>query len=105
MRVDVVFIPSLLDDGHLRGRSVAVFDVLRATTSMAAALAVGVVEIRVSPAPASAARAAGPASPLRLLCGEEKCLPPPGFDLGNSPGRFTAEHRGRVVHMSTTNGT
>jgi len=105
MRVDVVLLPSLIRDEHLIGRSVAVFDVLRATTSMAAALAMGVSEIRVYPDTASAARAAGPASPQRLLCGEEKCLAPPGFDLGNSPGAFTAQHRGRVMYMSTTNGT
>lgn len=105
MRVDVVLLPSLIRDEHLAGRNVAVFDVLRATTSMAAALAEGVAEIRIYPDTATAARDAGAASPTRLLCGEEKCLPPPGFDLGNSPGAFTAEHRGRVMHMSTTNGT
>src|SRR6185503_128204 len=105
MRVDVVFLPSLIRDEHLISRSVAVFDVLRATTSMAAALAAGVSEIRVYPDTASAARTAGPASPHRLLCGEEKCLPPPGFDLGNSPGAFVPEHSGRIMHMSTTNGT
>jgi len=105
MRVDVVLLPSLIRDEHLVGRNVAVFDVLRATTSMAAALAVGVSEIRIYPDTASAAHGAGPASPQRLLCGEEKCLPPPGFDLGNSPGAFTADYRGRVMHMSTTNGT
>jgi len=105
MRVDVVFLPSLITEEHLVGRNVAVFDVLRATTSMAAALAVGVSEIRIYADIAAAARAAGPPSPHRLLCGEENCLPPPGIDLGNSPGTLTAEHRGRVMHMSTTNGT
>jgi 2-phosphosulfolactate phosphatase len=106
MRVDVVLLPSLIRDEHLVGRGVAVFDVLRATTSMAAALAAGVSEIRIYADTASAARAAGPASQERLLCGEENCLPPPGFDLGNSPGAFNADrHHGRVMHMSTTNGT
>ncbi len=105
MWVDVVLLPDLLQDRHLRNRSVAVFDVLRATTSMAAALAVGVTEIHIYSNTAAAARGAGPTAPQRLLCGEEKCLPPPGFDLGNSPGAFNAEHAGRVMHMSTTNGT
>jgi 2-phosphosulfolactate phosphatase len=41
-----------------------------------------------------------------LLCGEEQCLPPAGFHLGNSPGAFDpAAHRDREVNMSTTNGT
>jgi 2-phosphosulfolactate phosphatase len=105
MRVDVVLLPSLLTEAQTAGRAVVVFDVLRATTTMAAALAVGVSAIYVYRSTAAARDAAGPASDARLLCGEERCLPPAGFDLGNSPGAFTASHRGRILHMSTTNGT
>jgi 2-phosphosulfolactate phosphatase len=39
------------------------------------------------------------------MCGEEQCLRPEGFDLGNSPGAFTREYAERTVFMSTTNGT
>lgn len=106
MNVDVVFLPSLLTPAHVRGRNVVVFDVLRATTSMTAALAAGVAEIRVYPTLAAAATGAGPAGAGRLLCGEENCLAPAGFDLGNSPGAFTsANAAGRTMHLSTTNGT
>lgn len=108
MQVDVVLLPKDLEPRHLRGRAVVVFDVLRATTTMAAALAAGVEEIRVfgtiAEARAAAERHAGDAS-TRILCGEENCLPPAGFDLGNSPGSFSAEYAGRVAYMSTTNGT
>jgi 2-phosphosulfolactate phosphatase len=117
MIVDVVFLPGDLRAEHLSGRAVAVFDVLRATTTMAAALAAGVAAIGVYgdvPAVRAAARAvaevpsvglmAAPVGPL--LCGEERCLRPDGFDLGNSPGAFGGvAHAGRTVLMSTTNGT
>jgi 2-phosphosulfolactate phosphatase len=107
LEVSVVLLPGHLEPADLNGRAVVVFDVLRATTSMTAALAAGVQEIRVFPDLEYARRAAkhhtaGP----RILCGEENCLPPPGFDLGNSPGAFNREaHRGAVTFMSTTNGT
>jgi 2-phosphosulfolactate phosphatase len=104
--VDVVLLPCDLEPRHRVGRSVVVFDVLRATSSMTAALAAGVSRIEVFPDSASALRAAATAPPGRILCGEENCLPPPGFDLGNSPRAFNApQHAGRIVLMSTTNGT
>ena len=106
MRVDVVLLPAHLQPGHLAGRTVVVFDVLRATTTMAAALAAGVAEIRVFGSLADAARAAAAHGEGRILCGEENCLPPAGFDLGNSPGAFQPDlHAGRTAYMSTTNGT
>ena len=106
MIVDIVLLPSQLEPRHLDGRSVVVFDVLRATTTMAAALAAGVAEIRVFGSLTDASAAAERHGESRILCGEEKCLPPPGFDLGNSPGAFRRDlHSGRTVYMSTTNGT
>jgi 2-phosphosulfolactate phosphatase len=106
MRADVVLLPKDLQPHHLIGRAVVVFDVLRATTSMAAALAAGVSEIRIFGDTASALAAGREFGGRALLCGEENCLPPAGFDLGNSPGAFNhAAHAGRVAFMSTTNGT
>src|SRR5687768_14667634 len=73
---------------------------------MAAALAAGVEDIRVFGSLDEAARAAAAHTGARILCGEENCLPPAGFDLGNSPGAFRRElHAGRTAYMSTTNGT
>lgn len=106
MRIDIVFLPRDLQPWHLQSRGVIVFDVLRATTSMAAALAAGVKEIRVFPDTASALSASRSFDGSRLLCGEERCLPPAGFDLGNSPSAFSRDvHAGRTMFMSTTNGT
>ena len=105
LNVDVILLPRDLPPLAGTGATVVVFDVLRATTSIAAALAAGVAEIHVFGG-TSAAREAATGRAGVLLCGEEQCLPPAGFDLGNSPGAFdAARHAGRAMYMSTTNGT
>src|SRR3954451_10392655 len=99
MRVEVVPLPRKLMPEHLNGRAVVVFDVLRATSSMVTALANGAEKILVFDS-LDAARAA---SRCGLLCGEQSCLKPPGFDLGNSPGQFAREVvAGKTIYMSTT---
>ncbi|HYE16932.1 MAG TPA: 2-phosphosulfolactate phosphatase [Tepidisphaeraceae bacterium] len=113
MRVDVVFLPRHAQPADFENRSVAVFDVLRATTTMTVALAQGVRQIQVFDdldSARAAAREAGGASPKPLLVGETQCLPPADFDLGNSPVAMAApglaaDLRGRTLLMSTTNGT
>lgn len=106
MQVDVIALPALATPEQIRGKTIVVFDVLRATTTITAALEAGVGEIRTYPTidEARAARA-GKLSDA-LLCGEAQCLPPPGFDLGNSPAAFArSRHFGRTLLMCTTNGT
>lgn len=106
MNVDVVLLPQHLRREQVAGRAVVVFDVLRATTTIAAALASGAKEVRVFDALDRAVVASGRFGGSKLLCGEMNCLPPAGFDLGNSPGAFTPEAcAGRTLFMSTTNGT
>jgi 2-phosphosulfolactate phosphatase len=93
-------------DRDLLGRAVVVFDVLRATTTIVSALAAGAREVRVFGSLDEASSAASGFDGLKLLCGEKNCLPPNGFDLGNSPGDFSrARVVGRTVFMCTTNGT
>lgn len=104
--VALVLLPDDLRPADIENRAVAVFDVLRATTSMTAALAAGVSEIQIFPDVTSAAAAAGTSTIKRLLCGETNCLAPPGFDLGNSPATFRRElHEGHTAFLVTTNGT
>jgi 2-phosphosulfolactate phosphatase len=106
MNVEAIILPRDLKLDCLPHRTVVVFDVLRATTSMTAALAAGVKEIRVFDSLDGAMAAANAFGQPRLLCGERHTVPPPGFDLGNSPGQFDpARHAGITVFMSTTNGT
>jgi 2-phosphosulfolactate phosphatase len=107
MRIDVAFLPRDAEPEILRNRAVVVFDVLRATTSMTAALALHASEIRIFADIESVRKAAmeSALAPRPLLCGEEKCLRPQGFDLGNSPGAFDGSVSSRTLYMSTTNGT
>ena len=106
MTIDVVLLPRDLLPEHLAGRAVVVFDVLRATTTMTAALAAGVKEIQVFGNLEAALEAGHKTTVQHLICGERNALKPPGFDLGNSPGVFNAkEHRGVTLLMTTTNGT
>lgn len=107
MRIDVVFTPAELPRGLVSGRTVAVVDVLRATTSIVHALVNGAR--RVVPV-ATLEEAVRKAEELGrddvLLCGERDCQLIRGFDLGNSPEEFTpARVAGRTLVMTTTNGT
>jgi len=106
MNVDVVLLPWDLRPEHVSGRVVVVLDVLRATTTMIAALAAGIREIHVFDELGAAIAAARVSSVPHLLCGERHAVKPPDFDLGNSPGVFEPHlHRGQTLFMSTTNGT
>jgi 2-phosphosulfolactate phosphatase len=109
-RVHVVDLPAHLTPADLAGHAVAVFDVLRATTTITQAIAAGCTAIHLfdSPAAARAAAAANTTAKAApsLLAGEIHCLPAPGFDLGNSPSHFTpAKVAGQTIHFATTNGT
>jgi 2-phosphosulfolactate phosphatase len=103
VRVDVALALALAPPAD-PGRDVVVIDVLRASSTIVTALAAGAAGVRplgsVEEA-AAAARAAG-----AVLGGEREGLPPPGFDLGNSPREYDAARcEGRLVVLSTTNGT
>jgi 2-phosphosulfolactate phosphatase len=93
-------------DEALRRESVCVvIDVIRATTTIAAALAAGATGIRPV-ASVAEAEALKSANSSRLLAGERHGLPLPGFDLGNSPRAVTPETvGGRELILTTTNGT
>ena len=90
MKLDVYFTPLGLTAGDLAGRGVVVIDVLRATTTIAAALANGARG--VVPAATSEDAVKMTANLERdgfVLAGERKYLPIPGFTLGNSPREMT----------------
>lgn len=87
------------------GAQTVVFDILRATTTMAVAFERGVDEIVTAPSIA-AARQLKAELPTALLGGEENRYPPSGFDYGNSPAQYSrAELSGRSLILATTNGT
>lgn len=105
MRVDVAFSPADLAHQDLGGRTVFVIDVLRATSTICAALHHGALAVIPFATP-DAARQAAVEAPGGILAGEQDCVRIPGFDLGNSPREMTPRAvRGRVVRLSTSNGS
>jgi 2-phosphosulfolactate phosphatase len=107
MRLDVFLTPGELSPGDILDRSVVVIDILRASTSIVQALSAGAKSIYPVASIEEALRLANTfGRDDVLLCGERKCLPIEGFDLGNSPREFTRERvAGKTLVMSTTNGT
>lgn len=101
--VDLAVLPDRI--GERTPPVAVVFDVLRATTMMAALIEAGAKGIRAVGG-VDRARAFRDAEPGLLLAGEVGGVPPASFDLGNSPARIDpAMVRDRVVVMATTNGT
>src|SRR5262245_23211949 len=99
MRVHVAFTPAEAE----RAPIAIVVDVLRATSTIAQALAVGYRRVLCCAEVEEAVE-------LRdrlgegVLAGERHADPIPGFDLGNSP-RELAEPHGETLILTTTNGT
>lgn len=106
--VDVLTGPAAyesLHSGYWTGRVAVVFDVLRATSTMAAWLAAGAREI-IPCRTVEEARQFCQKQHDCLLIGERQGVAPEGFDYGNSPLEATVEAAaGRCLVMSTTNGT
>ena len=107
MRLDVFFGVQQLATGDVQGRVVAVIDVLRASTTIAVALANGAKAVVPFD---SSEDVVGRAKQFERrdvkLAGERKMHAIPGFDLGNSPVAFTREAvEGKTILFTTTNGT
>src|SRR5436190_3815517 len=106
MNIDVLLLPADARAKQFHERIVVVIDVLRATTTIAAALFSGATEVRVFGSLDEARTAHASFAGEKILAGEARCLPPEGFDLGNSPCDFSPDRcRGRTIFLATTNGT
>lgn len=99
--------PREIAPGDMQGRVVAVIDVLRASTTIAVALANGARSVvPVEELDEAITRSKQFERSQVVLAGERKMLAIPGFDLGNSPLEFTREAvDGRTVLITTSNGT
>ncbi len=107
MRLEVAFSPADITASALQGRAAFVIDILRATTTMCAALHHGARALIPVPSTEEALRLAQTIGRDEvLLAGERRCVPIPGFDLGNSPREMTESTvRGKTLVVTTTNGT
>jgi 2-phosphosulfolactate phosphatase len=107
MHVDLYLTPLPFTKADLDGRTVVVIDVLRACTSICAALLAGARGVIPTDGP-------GEAGDMRLkigadmtvVAGERDGVKLESFNFGNSPSEFTRESvGGKYVVMTTTNGT
>jgi 2-phosphosulfolactate phosphatase len=107
LRVDVAFTPVGLSHSVVQKRTVFVIDILRATTTMCAALSNGAKAIIPVSSTEEALRLAQTiGSKDVLLSGERNCVRIPGFHLGNSPLEMKHEVvRGKTLVLTTSNGT
>ncbi|HTW82712.1 MAG TPA: 2-phosphosulfolactate phosphatase [Candidatus Sulfotelmatobacter sp.] len=104
--IDVLLAPPWPPE-NLRGTQTVVFDVLRATSTIAAALANGASGVIPVVEPDEAVALGARLGRDRvLLCGERNVTRLAGFDLGNSPAAMTPDVvTGKTIVMTTTNGT
>jgi 2-phosphosulfolactate phosphatase len=107
MRIAVAFAPNDVAPADVAGRAVVVVDVLRATTTICAALHRGARAVIAAAEIDEAARISQAIDRHEvLLCGERGGRAIPGFALGNSPREMTtAVVGGKTLVMTTTNGT
>ena len=91
----------------VRGAHVAVVDVLRATTTIATAIANGADGVVALDDPNAAIALGQRLGRERVIfCGERDARRIEGFDLDNSPASFTPSAvGGKALLMTTTNGT
>lgn len=105
--IDVCLLPSQAQPEQLSGQTVVVIDVLRATTTMARALASGAKEVIPCLHVEDARQLAHDRGRENVLLGGERGgLLIEGFDLGNSPRDYTPQRvANRTLIFTTTNGT
>lgn len=102
-QIEVVLTPALLPLYHVKGKTVVVIDVLRATSSMCVAFKTGVNKIL----PVSTPEECSLFKDFDFLCAAERnAVKIPGFDMGNSPFEFQNPLiKDRNIAFTTTNGT
>jgi 2-phosphosulfolactate phosphatase len=107
MKIHTYFSAVEAEAADMHGRDAVVIDVIRATSTIAEAMAHGAKAIYPTLSTEEAIRLANSLGREdTLLCGERKGLKVEGFDLGNSPREFDGDAvRGKRLVMSTTNGT
>ncbi|MBP3371584.1 MAG: 2-phosphosulfolactate phosphatase [Clostridia bacterium] len=103
MKINTWPIPYMVED--IEDSTAVVIDVLRASTTMTAALVNGAARI-IPVRKVEEAFALRESMENVLLAGERDAIMVEGFDLGNSPYEYTPDVvGGKTIVMTTTNGT
>ena len=104
--INVFFLPAEFQPEDLLGGTAVIVDVLRASTSISAALANGASYVKPCLGVDEAFQYRELSTTEVLLGGERGGLRIEGFDLTNSPTDYSASCvKGRVIAFTTTNGT
>lgn len=108
MKIETLLTPYFVENEKMFDNSLVVFiDVLRASTTICAALYNGAKEvIPVESVDKAAQIYSNLSREIRLLGGERNMIKPDGFDLGNSPLEYIEEKvKSKTIILTTTNGT
>ena len=107
IKIEIHFSSLTVDEMYLKDKNVVVIDVLRASTTIATALANGAKEIiPVNNIESALKIAGGLAADVMLRAGERGGRTIQGFNLGNSPLEYTKEIvNGKSIIFMTTNGS
>lgn len=107
MKIQVYFQPNQVEESLLKGKTVLVIDILRASTTIASALFHGAKEIIPSHTLDNATKIASNLfAGQSVLGGERHGKKIDGFDLGNSPLEYHEENvNKKSIVFATTNGT
>ena len=107
IRVEVHFTPTEIDEMAMKDKNVVVIDVLRASTTIAAALRYGAKEIIPVNTIDSVIKISGNLfGDVTLRAGERNGRMIEGFNLGNSPLEYKEEVvKGKSIIFLTTNGS
>lgn len=105
--IDVYTTLLSLSEDEVRGKTVIVIDVLRASSTIITAMHRGARSVIAVEDMGEASRIAQNLDPTRrLLCGERDGKLIEGYDLGNSPSEYTEELvADKTLIFTTTNGT
>lgn len=106
MNIDIIISASDIKEEKIKGKTVVVIDVLRATSVMVTALKNGCIKVIPVKTVEEAVEIASRDRHNYILGGERNALKIEGFDYSNSPLEYTEETvKGKTVIMTTTNGT
>ena len=107
MQISTYRLPEDVPVHFCMNKTAVIIDVLRATTTIVAALRNGARSvIPVAEVEEAVELSRNFATEDRVLAGERMCIQIDGFDLSNSPLEFTEERvRDKTVFLTTTNGT
>ena len=106
MKIDIIISADDIKEDKIKGKSVVVIDVLRATSVIVTAISNGCKKVIPVVDVDAAREIASKDRNMYLLGGERKALKIEGFDFSNSPLEYKASIvNGKTVVMTTTNGT